>query len=117
MTLFTAFLTLLALAISFNALWHLTVTDPKRRRVFRLSTTDSTPDRPVETKRTLAILLVPGVFLALNAIWSGFLVWAAVVTVTGWGIAALPPSSPFFRESPLTVASTFLLRTAKRLKS
>lgn len=81
--------TLLAVAATLAALGWLTATDPKRRRAFRLPE----PGRPRRVRAALAAVFLPGLLLLGFGNGAGFAIWLGVVSVAGWGLAAMTPSA------------------------
>lgn len=82
----TAPVTLLALACTLGGLGYLAVTDPKRRRVFGLEARA----RPFAWPARIAVF-APGLALAAAGAWAALTIWLGAATVSGWGLAALPP--------------------------
>ena len=82
-----ALLTLLGIAVSLAALLWLSFTDPKRRRAF------ARPAYPGPRRPGLAwsVALSPGPLLASVAGGPGLVLWLGALTVTGWGLVAIPP--------------------------
>ncbi|OUR74601.1 hypothetical protein A9Q78_00250 [Methylophaga sp. 41_12_T18] len=82
-------LTLFALVTSLICLLYLRNTDPKRRRVFRLTKWDS------KRYSGLAWLLcfVPGVALLVTAQYPAFIMWFAALSVVGWLVALPKPNT------------------------
>ena len=80
-------LTPLAIAVSLAALLWLSFTDPKRRRAF------ARPAYPGPRRAGLAwtVALLPGPLLAPVAGGPGLVLWLGALTVTGWGLIAIPP--------------------------
>lgn len=76
-----------AVFVSAAVLVHLARSDPKRRRVFGLPA--------YEGRRwvlpSLAVLAAPGIGLLVTGDAAGFTIWLGILTVTGWGVAALNP--------------------------
>lgn len=77
--------TLLALAASLFCLLYLRNSDPKRRRVFRLTKWDK--------KRYVTfawlLCLFPGILLLVVEYYASFIMWFAALSFLGW-IIALP---------------------------
>lgn len=84
----TVFATLAATAATLAALAYLAATDSKRRRVFGLPELG----RPRRSRLALLAVLLPGLLLLALGNGAGFVVWLGVVSVAGWGIAALTPA-------------------------
>ncbi len=84
----TAFVTVIATAITLAGIGWLAVTDPKRRRVFEMSD----PARPRRTVPVVAAAFIPGIALLALGNGAAFVVWLGATTVFGWGIAALTPA-------------------------
>ncbi|MEM1079369.1 MAG: hypothetical protein AAGI09_12645 [Pseudomonadota bacterium] len=79
----------LLLITSLLGLGYIAATDPKRRRAFGQTKLET---RPFLWPARGAVF-APGVLLLLGANWSGFTIWAGAVTVLGWIMAAIAPSS------------------------
>jgi hypothetical protein len=82
--------TWLAILVSLAAIVWLATTDPKRRRSFHLG-----PRRGRRrTGLAWTIVLLPGLLVPFGGGSAGFVLWLAVVSVVGWGLAAIPPDRP-----------------------
>lgn len=83
----TAGLTLAAVTASLVGLAYLTVTDPKRRRVFGL---------PPRSRRLApaagALVFLPGAALLAAGLAAAFVIWLGATTVLGWRVAARAPA-------------------------
>lgn len=77
--------TLLALVVSLLCLLYLRNSDPKRRRVYRLSVCGK--KRYVTLGWILCFL--PGVLLLSFELYSSFIMWFVALSLVGW-IVALP---------------------------
>ena len=74
--------------ISLEGLAYFAFTDPKRRRVAELP---QNAVRPFIWLARAAVFL-PGFILLLIADWSGLAIWAGMITVLGWIMAAIQPA-------------------------
>lgn len=80
--------TLAAVAVTLLALAHLTATDPKRRRAFKLP-----PPRRRFAWPAGVLALAPGAALLAAGAGAAFVIWLGAITVLGWLIAARTPAA------------------------
>lgn len=82
----TVSVTLAAILLSLAGILVLTVTDPKRRRVFGLPDAKHRP-----AALACLLILAPGVALLIAGQSAAFVMWLAAVPLAGWGLAARHP--------------------------
>ena len=82
----TTLITLTAVVMTLSGLVYLTITDPKRRRAFKLGPRDRGFAVPA-----YFLVFGPGPALLIAGEGAAFVIWLGVVTVVGWLLAARTP--------------------------
>ena len=83
----TTLITLAAVIMTLLGLIYLTITDPKRRRAFKLGPRDRDFAIPA-----YFLVFGPGPALLIASEGAAFVIWLGVVTVAGWLLAARTPA-------------------------
>ena len=84
----TTLVTLTAVVMTLLGLVYLTITDPKRRRAFKLGPRDRGFAIPA-----YCLVFGPGPALLIAGEGAAFVIWFGVVTVAGWLLAARTPAA------------------------
>ena len=82
----TAILTLAALTATLTGLLHLTASDPKRRRAFKLQ-----PPRRRFALPAYLLVFAPGAALLAFGQAAAFVIWLGAATLLGWLVAVWAP--------------------------
>ena len=84
----TTLITLTAVIMTLSGLVYLTITDPKRRRAFKLMPRDRDFAIPA-----YFLVFGPGPALLIAGEGAAFVIWLGFVTVAGWLVAARTPTA------------------------